>query len=180
MQDVIARLLDPYFHVSTLVPSNPAPSFEPAPGLRPNSLMCSWADPATGENKLIVVISQVADGERKAAELREMVMEEAPEDPSKADAYEIACQRPGEYVFVLSYVGRMTVLAGHSWIDVFPISVSVPAGDVAEKALEIGRMVGGSAYVDDFQPPAAQAPHGWSGWTTADGLTYDSGTPPQP
>ena len=36
--------------------------------------MCSWADPATGENKLIVVISQVADGERKATELREMVM----------------------------------------------------------------------------------------------------------
>ena len=83
-RDVIARLLEPYFHVSTLVQSNPAPSFEPAPGLRPNLLMGSWADPATGENKLIVVISQVADGERKAAELREMVMEEAPEDPSKA------------------------------------------------------------------------------------------------
>ncbi|HET7664937.1 MAG TPA: hypothetical protein VFK56_02410 [Mycobacterium sp.] len=135
---MIARLLEPYFHVSTLVQSNPAPSFEPAPGLRPNLLMGSWADPATGENKLIVVISQVADGERKAAELREMVMEEAPEDPSKADAYEIACQRPGEYVFVLSYVGRMTVLAGHCWIDVFPISVSVQRGTLLRRLWRSG------------------------------------------
>src|SRR5262245_33637389 len=182
-RDVIAEKLEPYFHISKLVPSNLAPAFEPAPGLRPNSLMCSWADPATGENKLVVAISQVADGERKAAGLREMMMDEAPPNASKApedaDAYEIAGQRPGEYVFVLNYVGRLTVLVGDCWIDISPIPVSVPLSDVAEKALDIGRTVGCSSYVNDFQPPAFDTPHDPSAWTTADGLTYDPRTPPQ-
>jgi hypothetical protein len=182
-RDAIAQKLEPYFHISNLVPSNLAPTFEPAPGLRPNSLVCSWADPSTGENKLIVAISQVADAERKAASIREMITDEAPADPSKsledADAYEIGGQQPGEYVFVLSYVGRLTVLVGECWIDISPMPGAVPPNDVAQAALDIGRTVGCSSYVNDFQPPAIDTNRDVGAWTTADGLTYEPKTPPQ-
>jgi hypothetical protein len=52
-RNLIAQKLEPYFHISNLHPTNLAPAFEPAPGLRPNSLMCRWGDPATGDNKLL-------------------------------------------------------------------------------------------------------------------------------
>ena len=183
-RNLIAQKLEPYFHISNLLPTNLAPAFEPAPGLRPNSLMCSWGDPATGDNKLFVYISQVADGERKANSIREMMMNEAPPDPGQppedADAYEIFGQRPGEYVFVLNYLGRLTALVGDCWIDIAPMPVSFPLSDIAEVALDIGRTVGCSSYVNDFQPPALQTQHDPPVWTTADGLIYDPRTPPLP
>jgi hypothetical protein len=183
-RNLIAQKLEPYFHISNLIPTNLAPAFEPAPGLRPNSLMCSWGDPATGDNKLFVYISQVADGERKANSIREMMTNEAPPDPGQppeeADAYEIPGQRPGEYVFVLNYLGRLTALVGDCWIDIAPMPVSFPLRDIAEVALDIGRTVGCSSYVNDFQPPALQTQHDPPVWTTADGLIYDPRTPPQP
>ena len=167
-RNLIAQKLEPYFHISNLLPTNLAPAFEPAPGLRPNSLMCSWGDPATGDNKLFVYISQVADGERKANSIREMMMNEAPPDPGQppeeADAYEIPGQRQGEYVFALNYLGRLTAFVGDCWVDI---------------ALDIGRTVGCSSYVNDFQPPAVETQHDPPVWTTAEGLIYDPRTPPQ-
>jgi hypothetical protein len=143
-RNLIAQKLEPYFHISNLLPTNLAPAFEPAPGLRPNSLMCSWGDPATGENKLFVYISQVADGERNAISIREMMMNEAPPDPGQppeeAEAYEIPGQRQGEYVFVLNYLGRLTALVGDCWVDIAPMPVSFPLSDIAEVALDIGRI----------------------------------------
>lgn len=181
---LIAAKLEPYFHISNLVPTNLEPAFEPAPGLRPNSLTCSWGDPATGDNKLFVYISQVADGERKADSIRDMMANEAPPDPGQpiedADAYEIPGQHPGEYVFVLNYLGRLTALVGDCWIDIAPMPVSFPLSDIAAVALDIGRDVGCSSYVNDFQPPTFEAPHDPPVWTTADGLIYDPRTPPQP
>jgi hypothetical protein len=183
-RNLIAQKLEPYFHISNLLQTNLAPAFEPAPGLRPNSLMCSWGDPATGENKLFVYISQVADGERKANSIREMMMNEAPPDPGQrpeeADAYEIPGQRQGEYVFVLNYLGRLTALVGDCWVDIAPMPVSFPLSDIAEVALDIGRTVGCSSYVNDFEPPALEPQHDPPVWTTAEGLTYDTRTPPQP
>jgi hypothetical protein len=46
--------------------------------------------------------------------------------------------------------------------------------------LDIGRTVGCSAYVDDFEPPVFNTPNDPGYWTTADGLIYDPRTPPQP
>lgn len=181
---VIAQKLEPYFHISKLVPTNLEPAFEPAPGLRPNSLMCSWGDPATGENKLFVYISQVADGDRKANSIREMMMNEAPSDssqpPQEAEADEMPSQRPGEYVFVLNYLGRLTVLVGDCWVDIAPVPVSFPVSDIAEAALDIGRTVGCSSYINDFEPPTLDTTRDRPRWTTADGLIYDPRTPPQP
>jgi hypothetical protein len=183
-RDLIAKKLEPHFHISDLVPTNLEPSFEPAPGMRPNSLVCSWGDPATGDNKLFVYISQVADGERKADSIREMMMNEAPsaagQAPNDTDAYEVPGQRPGEHVFVLNYLGRLMVLVGDCWIDIAPVSVSFPLSDIAEVALDIGRSVGCSAYVNDFEPPVFDTTHEPPRWTTADGLIYDPRTPPQP
>lgn len=180
---VIAQKLEPYFHISKLVPTNLEPAFEPAPGLRPNSLMCSWGDPATGDNKLFVYISRVADGEGKADRIRDMMMNEAPSEPGKppteGDAYEIPGQRAGEYVFVLNYLGRLTVLVGDCWIDIAPMPVTFPLSDLAEVALEIGRTVGCSPYVNDFEPPTFETSHDPPVWTTADGWIYDPRTPPQ-
>ena len=183
-RQLIAEKLEPYFHISALVPTNLEAAFEPAPGLRPNSLMCSWGDPATGDNKLFVYISQVADGEHKAENIREMMANEAPLEPgttpTEADAYEIPGQRAGEYVFVLNYLGRLMVLVGCCWVDVAPMPVTFPLGDIAEVALDIGRTVGCSAYIDDFEPPAFDTPRDPLSWTTADGLIYDPRTPPEP
>jgi hypothetical protein len=113
-----------------------------------------------------------------------MMMNEAPPDPGQSpeevDAYEIPVQRPREYVFVLNYLGRLTALVGDCWIDIAPMHVSFPLSDIAEVALDIGRTIGCSAYISDFQPPALETQHDPQRWTTADGVIYDPRTPPAP
>jgi hypothetical protein len=181
-RDLIAQKLEPHFGVSSLVPTNSEPAFEP--DLFENSLRCTWGDPATGENKLFVYIRRVADGEAEARSIREMMLEESPPAPDKsppdADAYEISDQLPGDYVFVLNYLGRLTVLVGNCLIDISPVPPKSPVSQIAEAALDIGRTVGCSAYVNDFEPPTFGTPHDPPVWTTADGLIYDPRTPPQP
>jgi hypothetical protein len=160
-RDLIAKKLQPYFAVSSLVPTNTERAFEP--DLFENSLKCTWGDPASGENKLFVYIHQVADGDAEAQSIREMVLEESPPTPNKtppdADAYEMSGQRPGQYVFVLNYLGCLTVIVGNCRVDISPIPATSPVSEIAEAALDIGRTVGCSAYVNDFQPPAFETPH---------------------
>jgi hypothetical protein len=180
-RDVIAQKLEPYFGVSSLVPTNTEPAFEP--DLFENSLKWSWGDPATGDNKLFVYIHQVADGQVEAQSVREMMLEEAQPIPDKhppdADAYEMADQHPGEHVFVLNYLGRLTVIVGNCRIEIMPMPVTMPSAELADAALNIGRTVGCSAYVDDFQPPKLDTSRNYGYWTTADGLIYDPRTPPE-
>lgn len=183
-RDLIARKLEPYFHVSGMVPTNTEAAFDEPVGSWRNSLVCAWADAETlATRTLSVCIYQVADGEREADSVREMMGDEAPPDSSRqppdADAYEITGQQPGEYVFVLNYLGRLTVIVGDCAIDIAPNPSTLPLGEIAEMALDIVRSVGCSSYVDDFQPPVTGASD-FGGWTTSDGLVYDPRTPPRP
>jgi hypothetical protein len=87
-------------------------------------------------------------------------------------------QQPGEHVFVLNYLGRLTAIVGNCTVDISPIPSTSPVSEIAEAALDIGRTVGCSAYVDDFEPPTIDMSRGY--WTTAEGLIYDPRTPPEP
>jgi len=182
-RDLIARKLEPYFHVSRMVPTNTEASFEEPAGSWGNSLVCRWGDAETLTTRtLSVCVYQVADGEREAASVREMMLDEAPPSPDRpppdADAYEIAGQDPGEYVFVLNYLGRLTAIVGDCAIDIAPNPSTGALGEIADAALDIARTVGCSAYVDDFQPPVIDPNRDFGAWTTADGLVYDPRTPP--
>ena len=179
---VIAQKLEPYFGISSMVPTNAASAFEP--GMFENSLVCSWADPETLTNRtLSVFVDPVPDGSQKAADVREMIAEETlptPDaHPSDAEAYELPGRNPGEYVFVLNYLGRLTAIAGNCVVQLMPWPDSVPLGELAEVALDIARTAGCSAYVDDFEPPALDSSKASGAWSTADGWVYDPRTPPQ-
>lgn len=180
-RQLIAEKLDPYFGVSSMVPTNTSSAFEP--GMFEHSLACSWADPETLSSRtLSVFIDPVSDGASKAADVRDMMQEEAVitpgEEPQDAEAYEVPGQNPGEYVFVLNYLGRLTAIAGNCVVQVMPWPVTAPLGDLAHVALDIARTVGCSAYVDDFEPPAIDHEKASGTWSTADGWVYDPRTPP--
>jgi hypothetical protein len=125
----------------------------------------------------------VSNGAREADKLREMVVEEGAPNPDRqlADttAYEITNQRPGEYVFVLGYVGRLTAIVGNCIVSISPTPELVPLGELSAPALDIGRTVGCSPYINDFEPPTFDTTHDQPRWTTADGLVYDPRTPPE-
>jgi hypothetical protein len=59
-----------------------------------------------------VSIYQAGDGGREADGVRDMMREECPPGldfrSRNPEAYEISGQRPGEYVFVLNYLPRLT------------------------------------------------------------------------
>jgi hypothetical protein len=167
------------------VPTNSEPAFDAPEGLFENSLLCNWGDPETLTTRTLYVhIYRVPDGEEKAERVREMMMEEAPpvsdQQGPDADAYEIAGQRPGEYVFVLNYVGSLRVIVGNCVIETMPRPITAPLSELADAVLDIGRTVGCSPYVNDFQPPAIDTNRDFGVWSTADGLIYDPRTPPQP
>ena len=178
---LIAEKLDPYFHVGPMTPTNSASAFEP--GMYPDSLMCSWADPgALSSRTLSVFVDSVPDGATKAADIREMMQEEAlvtpGERPADAEAYEVALPNAAEYVFVLNYLGRLTAIAGNCVVQIMPWPITAPLGDIADVALDIARTVGCSAYVDDFEPPVVDGGKTSGAWSTADGWVYDRRTPP--
>ncbi|BBZ49398.1 hypothetical protein MHEI_11150 [Mycobacterium heidelbergense] len=105
-RDLIAEKLEPYFQISDMLPSNVRPSSEAAEKFWDNSLWCSWGDRETGYTRSVTVaIYQVADGERRANEIRAMMREECPSgldlQSPNPEAYEVTAQRAGEYVFVL-------------------------------------------------------------------------------
>lgn len=186
---LIEEILDPVFDVRAMVPTNMASAFER--DLFPDSLMCSWADAKAPvvpsrltSRTLSVYVDAVPDGGLKAADVREMIAEEAlvtlGQGPAEAEAYEIAGLNDGEFVFVLNYLGDLTAIAGNCVVRIMPSPNTVPLGDLAEPALEIARAVGCSPYVDDFEPPVLDTTTVTEAWTTADGLVYDPRTPPQP
>ena len=89
---LIARALEPVIATSSTAPTNSESAFEP--DLLENSLVCSWGDPASGDNKVSVYIHQAPDGSRKADRLREMIAEEA----SPGEAWELTGQRRSQAV----------------------------------------------------------------------------------
>jgi hypothetical protein len=180
-RQAIAAILDPYLAVASMVPTNTTSAFEP--GIFRNSLWCSWADDGAGVARTVSVsIHHVEDGGVEAARIREMMAAEAQTsgDPSTdADAYEISGQLPGEYVFVLDYLGDVTAIAGNCITHVMPSSLTASLADLAAPALEIARTVGCSPYVDDAVPPVLERSNPPTRWSTADGMIYDPRTPPR-
>lgn len=176
---LIAQKLEPFLDVSSMVPTNMSATFEPE--TFENSLTCSWADPPTLTTRtLFVFIHEVPDGSVKAADMRDMIEEETlpTGDENAPEAYEVLGQGPGEYVFVLKYLDRLTAIVGSCVVEIMPSGFSVPLADLADVALDIGRSVGCSTYTNDFQPPILDTSRVSGVWSTADGLVYDPRTPP--
>jgi hypothetical protein len=178
-RDLIAEKLEPYFHISVMLPKNTRPTSETAEEFWDNSLWCSWGDKETGYTHTVTVsICQAADGEQEADGVRDMMREECPPgldlQAPHPEPYEITCQRPGEYVFVLDYLGRVTAIVGNCVIDIWPRGTEIELSTLADVALDIGRTVGCSAYENDFTLP--DFPEEWRnqpvGWCTKEGPPY--------
>jgi len=74
--------------------------------------LCSWADRETGYTRTVTVsIYRAADGEQRANEIRAMMREECPPgrdlQAPNSEAFEVVSPRPGEYAFVLYYLGHV-------------------------------------------------------------------------
>lgn len=172
-RDLIAEKLEPYFHISAMLPSNIRPTLEAAEKFWDNSLWCSWGDRETGYTRTVTVsIYQAADGERRANEVRAMMAEECPPGldlrTPNPEAYEITGQRSGEYAFVLNYLGQVRAIVGKCVIQIMPMGTGIELSKLTEVALDIGRSVGCSAYLNDFTLP--EFPEEWRnqpvGWST--------------
>ena len=177
-RDLIAEKLEPYFHISAMLPKNTRPVSEIAEELWDNSLWCSWGDRETGYTRTVTVsIYQVADGKERAQEVRDMIREECGcgvnlQTPNP-EAYEITGSHPGEYVFVLNYLGHVRAVVGKCVIHIMPMGTGIDLSKLADVAIDIGRTVGCSAYENDFTLP--EVPEAWRnqpvGW-------YTEGFPP--
>lgn len=172
-RDLIAEKLEPYFHISAMLSKNTRPTSETDEEFWDNSLWCSWGDPETGYTRTVTVsICQVADGEKRADGVRAMMREECPPGldlrTPNPEAYEITGQQPGEYVFVLHYLGRVTAIVGNCLIHIMPSGTGIELSKLADVALDIGHSVGCSAYENDFTLP--DVPEEWRnqpvGWWT--------------
>jgi hypothetical protein len=119
-----------------------------------------------------VSIYQVTDGEERAEEVRDMMREECPPGldlrTPNPEAYEITGSRPGEYAFVLNYLGHVRAVVGKCVIHIMPMGTGIDLSKLAGVALDIGRTVGCSADQNDFTPP--DVPEEWRnqpvGWST--------------
>ena len=163
-RDLIAEKLEPYFEISAMLPKNIRPTSEVAEELWDNSLWCSWGDRETGYTRTVTVsIYQAANGEGEAEGVRDTMREECPSGldlrTPNPEAYEITGQRPGEYVFVLNYLPRVTAIVGNCVIDIMPRGTGIELSKLADVALDIGRSVGCSAYLNDFTLP--EFPEEW-------------------
>jgi hypothetical protein len=172
-RDLIAEKLEPYIHVSGMLPKNPRPTSEAAEKFWDNSLWCMWGDRDTGHARTVAVsIYHAADGEREADGVRDMMKEECPPGldlrKPNPEAYEITAQRAGEYVFVLEYLGRVTAVLGNCLVHIWQSGTGIELSKLADVALDIGRTVGCSAYDNDFTLP--EVPEEWRnqpvGWST--------------
>jgi hypothetical protein len=171
---IIGEILEPLFDVSSMVPTNNSSSFEP--GTSATSLLCSWADRETRQNRtLSVYVDAVSDGAAKADDVRQMIRDETVVGD---EATELAAMDPGQYVFALDYLGRLTAIVGTCVVDILPFPVTRPLTTFADAAIAIARKVGCSPYVDDFTPPTLQSNNITGAWSTADGWMYDPRTPP--
>ncbi|WP_369829436.1 hypothetical protein [Mycobacterium sp. E2462] len=141
-----------------MLPSNQRPTSESVEKFWDNSLVCSWADQETGRKRnLSVSLYRTADGERRVHEIREMIRQECPPGVDlhtpNAEAYEVIGPRPGEHVFVLYYLGHLRAVVGNCVVQIMPMGTGVDLSDLVDPALDIGRTVGCSAYVNDFMSP---------------------------
>lgn len=181
-RDLIAQKLEPYFQISAMAPKNTRPTSEAAEELWDNSLWCSWGDRETGYTRTVTVsIYQVADGEREASGILDMMQEECPpgldlRTPNR-EAYEITGERPGEYVFILNYLGHVRAVVDNCVIHIMPMGTGIELSELADVALDIGRTVGCSAYDNDFTPP--DFPKEWRdqpvGWCAEGAPPYIAG-----
>jgi len=155
---LIAEKLSPYLRMEEMVPTNIRPTSEAAETFYDNSLWCSWGDRETGSTQTVTVsICQVADGDKEADEVREMIEEECTAGldvrTPNSEAYEVTAAHSGEKAFVLNYLGRVTAIVGNCLVDIWPSGTEIELSDFAEVALDIGRSVGCSAYENDFTSP---------------------------
>lgn len=170
---LIAEKLSPYFPIAEMVSTNTRPTSEAAEMFWDNSLWCSWGDRETGYAQTVTVsVCQVADGEQKADDIRDMMEEECSvgldlQTPNP-EAYEIAESHANASVFVLGYLERVTAIVGNCVVDIWPFGTEIELSAFTEVALDIGRSVGCSAYENDFT--SADFPDEWRnqtrGWST--------------
>ncbi|RAV12848.1 hypothetical protein DQP57_09005 [Mycobacterium colombiense] len=87
------------------------------------------------------------------------------------EAYEISGPQPGEYVFILHYLGHVRAVVGNCVVHIMPMGTGVELSELADPALDIGRTVGCSPYENDFTLP--EFPDEWRdqsvGWRAEDG-----------
>jgi hypothetical protein len=175
-RDLIAEKLEPYFHISNMLPSNMRPTSESVEKFWDNSLLCSWADRETGRTRsLTISIYRAAEGEQRAREIRDMMRQECPPavdlHTPNPEAYEISGPQPGEYVFILHYLGHVRAVVGNCVVHIMPMGTGIELSELADPALDIGRTVGCSPYENDFTLP--EFPDQWRdqsvGWRAEDG-----------
>lgn len=183
-RDLIATKLEPYFQISAMLPKNVRPTSEIAEELWNNSLWCSWGDRETGYTRSVTVsIYEVADGEQEADGIRDMMREECSPGldlhTPNPEAYEITGPQPGEYVFVLYYLGHVRAVVGNCVLHIMPMGTGIELSELADVAVDIGRTVGCSSYQNDFTLP--DVPEAWRnqpvGWSTDGFPPYLPGVP---
>ncbi len=102
----------------------------------------------------------------RVADLRDLV-DEVQWGSDEHAATERPTGRDGEFVFVVTVLGRVTAVVGGCEVSVYTDQDGVYLGDLTDAALQIGRSVGCSAYRTDFV--AAELPELRSllrGWIT--------------
>lgn len=115
-RDLIAEKLEPYFQISAMLPKNTRPTSETAEEFWDNSLWCSWGDRETGYTRTVTVsICQVADGEREAEGVRDMMRLECPAGLDlffkQKTAYEISACLVGSFIAAKSFLGGLGIMA---------------------------------------------------------------------
>lgn len=182
-RSVIAAVLEPYFNVSAMQPTNTRPHSVDADEFYAHSLWCSSGDRKTGNTRTVTVsIEEATDGRQEADEIRDMMREECSSglnfERPNFEAYEIAGTPPGEHVFVLEYLGRLTAIVGNCLIHIMPKGTGVALGSLVDPALDIGRTIGCSAYENDFESPDVPDGRGDQpkGWTVEGGPPFIPGS----
>jgi hypothetical protein len=164
----ITEILEPHLHVSEYALATP----ESNPLDRPNGLACRWFDRRTAQPTVSVLIDELEDVDRPLASLRDDADGNGDLEPGSVT--EVSGSGRGEYVFLRQYVNALTAIVGNC-----QVSLSAP-GDLrpsSSPALEVGRSVGCSAYLDDFVRPPL--PDEWrrTNWGVGPGIP---GFPPGP
>jgi hypothetical protein len=144
----ITEILDPYLHVSAYVLATP----ESNPLARLNGLACRWFDRSTAQPRVSVFIDEFEDADTRVASLREDAAGDG--DHEQGSVTEVASAGRDEYVFVRHYVNALTAIVGDCQISLNAPHDFHDLATLAEPALEIGRIVGCSAYRNDFVPPS--------------------------
>jgi hypothetical protein len=156
---ILGRVVDLSKYAVTTRDPNPIPVT--------NGLHCSWGDPETGLPRLSVNIRAVDDMRDEVRSFRDDIAQHSLDHDGEYDparACEVPTGSPNEHVFLFNYLRDLRALVGCCDVGILVCSDDVTLRDLVDAALEIGRTVGCSPYVDDFV--GQEFPEKWSHrWT---------------